>query len=359
MEDAIADGQLDQILREINPDTTLTATVAPSDEQGTNAGERGNNVDESQGQGGVTARSSNLPPGGIAGVAILAAGVTAAVVFFIVAGRRRSNDDDHSMRSSLDSSNRRSSSKKGATALHEDASLRRLRAAAAAAGSSERPGVYPDTFHQDAAHMTSTRVINPGLMEDELLSSDDEEPFGAPGSFPTEAPPTPRDKASTPLIPAAAAAGGVALAAQYQGIVQDSSTDRSMLHEDDAQLQDAYDDALDAQIMAATGKINEDADINQILIAIPGSPAGAKPKKNSESPDSSFEDDIRAAITSMEGEDNARDVSPERELPNVDYSSESDPESEKEEDKKEKRVSGISGLIQRLSSKNLGAESED
>ena len=353
MEDAIADGLLDSILREINPDTTLTATVIPSD--GPSDGGQGTSVDESrEPEGGpdATTRSTNLSPGGIAGIAILAAGVTAAVAFAIVAGRRRNNDDDNSMRSDLDSSD--DESPRDASGLHEDSSLRRLRAAAAAAGSTQRPGVYPDSYHQDAAHMASTRVINPGLQEDEYLSSDDDEPTGAPGSFPTEAPPAPTDNASTPLIAAAAVAGGAALAAQHQGIIDESSTDQSM-YEDDVQLQDSYDEAIDAHIR----KTNEDADVNQILSALPGSPAGAD--KGSESPDSSFEDDIRAAITSMEGEENARDVSPERELPDAHYSSASEPESEKEVDttKEKKKSSGVAGLIRKLSSQNMGGGSED
>lgn len=228
MEDAIADGLLDSILREINPDTTLTATVIPSDGPSDGGGQE-SNVDESrepEGGADATTRSTNLSPGGIAGIAILAAGVTAAVAFAIVAGRRRNNDDDNSMRSDLDSSD--DESPRDASALHEDSSLRRLRAAAAAAGSTQRHGVYPDSYHQDAAHMASTRVINPGLQEDEYLSSDDDEPTGAPGSFPTEAPPAPADNASTPLIAAAAVAGGAALAAQHQGIIDESSTDHSM-----------------------------------------------------------------------------------------------------------------------------------
>ena len=350
MEDAIADGLLDSILREINPDTTLTATVIPSDVPPEG---QGTNVDESrepEGGADVTARSTNLSPGGIAGIAILAAGVTAAVAFAIVAGRRRNNDDEN--RSDLDSSD--DGSPRDAAGLKEDSSLRRLRAAAAAAGSTQQPGVYPSSYHQDAAHMASTRVINPGLQEDEYLSSDDDEPTGAPGSFPSEAPPTPPDNASTPLIPAAAAAGGAALAAQHQGIIDESSTDHSM-YEDDVQLQDSYDEAIDAHIR----NTNEDADVNQILSALPGTPAGAE--KGSESPDSSFEDDIRAAITSMEGEDHARDVSPERELPDAHYSSASEPESEKEVDTpmEKKKSSGVSGLIRKLSSQKLGGDSED
>ena len=344
IEEAIADGLLNNILREINPDTTLTATVIPSD------GGQESNVDESQEpEGGAdpTPSSTNLSPGGIAGIAIAAAGVTAAVAFAIVAGRRRNNDDDE--RSDLDSSND-GSPRDPATGLKEDASLRRLRAAAAAAGSTQRPGVYPDSYHQDAAHMSSTRKLNPDLQEDENLGSDDDEPTGAPGSFPTEAPPAPTDNASTPLIAAAAVAGGAALAAQHQGIIDESSTDQSM-YEDDTQLEDSYDEAIDAHIRST----HEDADVNQILSALPGAPAGAE--KDGESPDSSFEDDIRAAITSMEGEDHVRDVSPERELPDSQYSSASDePESEKEVDaKKEKKSSpgGLAGLIRKLSSQNM------
>lgn len=345
MEEAIADGLLNNILREINPDTTLTATVIPSD----------GNVDESRAPEGGTdpaPSSTNLSPGGIAGIAIAAAGVTAAVAFAIVAGRRRNNDDDE--RSDLDSSND-GSPRDPATGFKEDASLRRLRAAAAAAGSTQRPGVYPDSYHQDAAHMASSRKLNPDLQEDENLGSDDDEPTGAPGSFPTEAPPAPTDNASTPLIAAAAVAGGAALAAQHQGIIDESSTDQSM-YEDDTQLEDSYDEAIDAHIRST----HEDADVNQILNALPGAPAGAD--KDGESPDSSFEDDIRAAITSMEGEDHVRDVSPERELPDSQYSSASDePESEKEVDaKKEKKSSpgGLAGLIRKLSSQNMGG-SED
>uniref|UniRef100_A0A7S0AE34 Uncharacterized protein n=1 Tax=Minutocellus polymorphus TaxID=265543 RepID=A0A7S0AE34_9STRA len=344
MEDAIADGLLTQILREINPETTLVATAEPSDGQE-------NKVDESrepeEGED-VTARSTALSPGGIAGIAILAGGVTAAVAFALIASRRRNSDDDP-----LDSSDDESPDNNTSTGLHEDSSIRRLRAAAAAASSAQQPGVYPDTYHSDAASMrASSRAINPGLEEDEYLSSDDEEPTGAPGSFPTEAPPTPPDNASTPLIPAAAAAGGAALAAQYRGIVDESSTDQSMQEEDDAQLQDSYDEALDAQIMSAAGKLDEDADVDEIMSALPGLPAGAE--KNSESPNSSFEDDIRAAISSMEGADNGRDVSPERELPDALYSSASEPESEKEEDKK--KPSGVAGLIKRLSSQNMVGE---
>ena len=356
MEDAIADGLLDSILREINPDTTLTATVIPSDEP--SDGGQGNSVDESrepEDGADATTRSTNLSPGGIAGIAILAAGVTAAVAFAIVAGRRRNNDDDNSRRSDLDSSDDKSP--RDASGLHEDSSLRRLRAAAAAAGSTQQPGVYPDAYHQDAAHMASTRVINPGLQEDEYLSSDDDEPTGAPGSFPTEAPPAPTDNASTPLIAAAAVTGGAALAAQHQGIIDESSTADQSMYEDDAQLQDSYDEAIDAHIRDT----NEDADVNQILSALPGSPPGAE--KGSDSPDSSFEDDIRAAITSMEGEDHVRDVSvsPERELPDALYSSASEPESEKEVDTttEKKKSSGISGLIRKLSSQHLGGASED
>ena len=349
MEDAIADGLLTQILRDINPDTMLVATAEPS-------GERDSTADGSQapeGGEGATTRSTNLSPGGIAGIAVAAAGVAAALAFFLIASRRRNDDDEDPLASSDDeSSDGRSSSRKKSTELNEDASLRRLKAAAAAAGSTERPGVYPDSYHQDSARMkSSTRSLNPELQESSV-SSDDEKPTGAPGSFPTEAPPMPSDNAKTPLIAAAAVAGGAALAAQYQGIVDESSTDHSV-YEDDAQLQDSYDNALDAQIMSAAGKMHADAGVDQILTALP---AGAE--KDGESPDSSFEDDIRAAISSMEGDGNGRDVSPEREVPDGQYSTASEPESEKEAVTKKEKPSGLAGLIKKLSSQNMGGEGE-
>jgi len=351
MADAIASGRLDEVLRDINPDTTLitTSTDAVSDGDGTDPA-----TNPLEGEpDGVRSSGDSLSAGGKAGIAILAVGVTAAVVAAIVATRKRARRDDESSLGGGDDGG------------DEDASIRRLRASAAALESTDQPGVYPGMYHQGAAQQraapSSYSALDPGAPnEDPLDSSGSEyeygdEPSGAPGSFhhATYAPrPSTQESPSTPLIPAAAVAGAAALGAQNEGLVDLDMTTDDTVYEDDA-LQKSYDSALDAQIMASASRIKEGAAVDDILEAIPGS---AEP--SSESPDSSFEDDIRAAITSMEGEE-ARGVSPEREVPPPDYSSASEDESSAHDaEKKDDNpfAKGVAGLMKKFSSKNLDNE---
>ena len=344
MDDAIASGRLDEILRDINPDTTLITTSPDvvSDGDGTDS-MKNPLEEEADSPSGVRSSGDSLSAGGKAGIAILAVGVTAAVVAAIVATRRRARHDDFTSLGGGDEGG------------DEDPSIRRLRASAAALESTEQPGVYPDMYHKDAAQQraatsSSYRGLDPGAPnEDPLDSSGSEyeygdEPSGAPGSFPTTYAPT----SSTPVIPAAAVAGAAALGAQNEGLVDLDVTTDDAVYEDGA-LQKSYDSALDAQIMASASKIKEGAAVEDILEAIPGS---AEP---SDSPDSSFEDDIRAAITSMEGEE-ARGVSPEREVPPPDDTSASEDESSAHDVEKKGDnpiAKGVAGLMKKFSSKNL------
>ena len=390
MNEAIADGQLQAILLEINPNTNISVlgpidtSVGPGDSDSTFPGASGEGQGDPPADGSERQSESNLSPGGKAGIAIAAVGVTAAVVAAILMTRKRPRDDDGA---SLDSSDEDVSRRST-----QSASVRRLMAAAEAAGSTDQPGVYPDEYHQGASGHITSSTQNPmaegeerGVGEDEYYEGEgeggyyedegeyneegaqgdfsEEQPSGAPGSFPTSyAAPGPEDTPSTPLLPAAAAAGAAALGAQHE-ILENPTDDSGILYEDDAAMADSYDDALDAQIMESAAKIKEGAAVDDILQALPGD------AHSTESHDSSFEDDIRAAITSMEGEGDGeggpRAVSPERDIPDgVDDPSPAPEEppapssvdaSDSEDRGKPEDKSGVAGLIRKFSSKNVQA----